>query len=185
MNIFSRIFLFMAMLLLCACNNNTEQQNVAQDIINAEGNYKLAVVPDFTWPAFQRFWHRAADEHLSLTGFKEAPNGYALDYGMGVTLRIFMQDDLVSGIQVEYIALNDNFSGGLQFKRIVDHMLLVGTFFWKKEIREQLFKHFVIMSQEKKEFVHKRSYFIRSYKKPVWTFNLILVDEGDMVRVSP
>ncbi len=185
MKIILRMCLIMLTVVLFACGDDSGSSNVAQEILNNNASFKATLTPDFTFASFQRFWHRAADHRVTLENAKESPNGYMVDFGQGVTLHIFVHDTMISGVRVEYIALDSNFSGGLQFKRIVDHMLLVGTFFWKKEIRAQLIQHFSPISQAKKEFMYKRSYFMRTYSEPLWTFDLFFVDEGEEVRMAP
>ncbi len=171
--------------LLAACDHNIDGRDTAQEILDNHGTFSATILPDFTWSAFQRFWHRGAESKVSLQGIKKVENGYALDYGYGVTLFVFMKNDMVSGVSVEYIARQDTYAGGAQFKRLMEHMLLIGTFRWSKDERFQLMQYYSDLLHDKREYVFKRSYFIREYNEPLWTFDFIFIEEDPNLRRRP
>ncbi len=168
---------------LCGCEKATPQRNTSQEILNNHASFSAKISPEFTWSAFQRFWHRGADARVSLQGIKKEGAAYSLDYGHGVILTIHMQDDLVSGMSIEYLARSDTYDGGQQFLRLMQHMLLVGTFRWTHAERAALFKHFEVMTQEKRQYVLHNSYFIREYNVPLWTFDLIFIEKSSLQKM--
>ncbi len=177
------IFVFLSM--LCACQSQAPSKDTAQEILDTQTDFPLTLAPDFSWSAFQRFWHRGADPRVSLEGITKVENGYYLDYGKGVTVFVHMKGDLVSGVTASFLARPENNDGGLQFVRLSDHMQLSGTFRWTAAQRQNLFMYYEKMTESKKEYAFSKSYFVREYTAPYWTFHWLFVQENPRLFTKP
>ncbi len=169
--------LLFSALFLTACQSNIEPEDTAQAILDTQTDFALTLTPEFSWSAFLRFWHRGADPRVSLDGATKEASGYFLDYGSGVTLFVHTKNDLVSGVTATFLARPENNDGGQQFIRLSKHMQLQGTFRWSHAARQDLFTFFDIMTESKKEYARNKSYFLRQYTAPIWTFHWFFVQE--------
>ncbi len=153
----------------------------------SEAKILVPLTPDFTWASYQRFWHRGAESKVYIDAAKPTDGGYTLDYGYGVTLQVALEGDLIRGATLHYAVLDGNDVGGLQFLRMMRHMLRIGTYRWDNAQREKLFAFYEIMSPQMKEFYYKTSYFIRNYdaNTRLWTFKFYFAKENLTVRTEP
>ncbi len=177
--------IFCCIFFLHACESKPQLRDTAQDVLDEHSQLSLTLRPDFSWSAFLRFWHRGADPRVNIEKAKAVENGYYLEYSHGVSLFVHMKNELVSGVSVSFLARPENNDGGQQFMRLMQHMQLQGTFRWTKEQRQHLFMYYDKMTQEKKEFIYKNSYFLRDYAAPVWTFHWIFVQDVASVFLAP
>ncbi len=183
-------FLSIGVCILCLCllvacgSGDDKNQKVA---LAAQAKILVSLRPDFTWAGFQRFWHRGADAKVDITAAKRYGGGYIYDYGYGVTIQVVAEDDLMAGSVLQYAALEGNNDGGLQFIRVMRHMMRIGTYRWEMKDRELLYKYFEVMSPSMKEFYYKNSYFIRMYDatSKIWTFKFFFTQENSVMRTEP
>ncbi len=127
--------------------------------------------PIFPWSAFQRYWSKGATDITSIEMAQPGENGYYVDYGEGVSLQIFMQEEIVTGVRLTYTSLPENLAGGLRFKKIVNHMIYLGSFRWSREEANSMRAFFGPIDAITKEYRYKNAYFKRSFDGVQrWTF---------------
>ncbi len=168
-----------------ACDTTDKHLSGVRVLFDAQMTVQLK--PDFSWPSFLRFWHRGAHDKVAIEGATFAEGQYTYDYGYGVTLQMPMEKDLVRGVILQFAALEGNDSGGLQFLRLMQHMLRIGTYGWDAEKREALYEYYEVMSPQMKEFYYTTSYFVRKYdaQLKIWTFAFYFVQNTTEVRALP
>ncbi len=181
-----RLCLVLILICLSAACGFDKDKDVGVRLL-PEAKMLVPLTPDFTWASYQRYWHRGADSRVYINAAQPTNGGYTLDYGYGVTLQVELDGDLIRGATLQFAALADNDAGGLQFMRVMRHMLRIGTYRWESAQREKLFAYYEVMSPQLKEFYYKNSYFIRGYDAQirVWTFKFYFAEESLVMRTEP
>ncbi len=181
-------FVMLLFLLTCcfACQN--DRQSDAKQLLMVKGaKIPVTLDPDFSWPSFDRFWHRGADTKVHINGAVRRGQGYEYDFGYGVNIVVPMRDDMVEGVVLTYAAIAGNDQGGLQFLRLMQHIMRLGGFQWDREKRDALYSFYEVMSPQSKEFYYQRSYFVRTYESApkLWTFAFYFVNDNANLRTIP
>ncbi len=179
--------MLLAVMLIFATACTEEEDTTSKVLAVSQAQIPIQIKPDFSWPAFLRFWHRGAHEKVDINAAKRADGGYSHDFGYGVTLQVHMYGDLIGGATLQFVALEGNDSGGIQFMRTMQHMMRIGTYGWDMDKRDILYKYYEVMSPEIKEFIFTNSYFVRKYdaKLKLWTFALFFVQAHPQMKTLP
>ena len=127
--------------------------------------------PRYTLAAFKRQWnlHSANPKgHIKTAHKLEA--GYAVDYGDGVSMFIFMQGDRVGKVRLRYELGTDEGAGGPRFLLLVHTAINVGTFRWPQERINQV-RQLFSLSLLPKSYRYLYTSFARTHEPPdKWEF---------------
>jgi hypothetical protein len=130
--------------------------------------------PRYTLESFKRQWNvHSLNPKTHLGTLHKVENGYAVDYGDGVSLLIVMHKDTVISARIRYEAGPDQGAGGPRFLSLIHTAINVGTFRWPQERIEQLRQIFTFMTPQTKNYRYLYTSFSRTYAQAEgWTFVL-------------
>jgi len=133
--------------------------------------------PRYTLESFKRQWNvHSPNPKAHLKVLTKAEEGYAADFGEGVSLHITMVKDVVIGARIRYTPGPDLGSGGPLFQLLMYTAINVGTFRWPKERIDQARQLFSLMTPQTKSYRYLYTCFTRSYEQASgWDFVLSYV----------
>jgi hypothetical protein len=128
--------------------------------------------PRYTLESFKRQWTvHSANPKANFNTLHQIEGGYAFDYGDGVSLRISMHKDAVTGVRIRYEAEPDQAAGGPRFLLLIHTAINVGTFRWPQERIEQVRHSFSLMTPQPKSYRYRYTSFTRAYEQASgWEF---------------
>lgn len=136
--------------------------------------------PRFSWSSFQRFWEKQATPLVYLTKAEPVEEGYLVNYGHTVVLRVFLQDHVVTGVEIRFKGGPGNDAGGPQFKRLMYHAISIGTYRWPEDKIEEVRHLFRVISPQNKEYRYQMTHFTYTYSpQSGWTFGFDYVPDAD------
>ncbi len=184
-----RLLVFMLITSLCLCLGcGSDDAKSSAKAMLPEAQIAVQLLPTFSWPAFLRFWHRGAHEKVDINQAKPSENGYTYDFGHGVSVQVMLNaQGIVTHATLQFVSHEGNDSGGLQFIRVMQHMMRIGTYGWEAKPRENLYKYYEVMSPQMKEFYYMTSYFVRTYNAQlkVWSFSYYFVSNTHELQTAP
>lgn len=121
--------------------------------------------PRFSWSSFQRFWEKQATPLVYLKDAEPVQDGYLVTYGHGVTLRVLVRDQVVTGVQIRFLGGKANDAGGPQFKRLIYQTITVGSYRWPDDKIEEVRRRFAILSPQEKTYHYQMTRFYYSYSE--------------------
>ncbi len=160
MKSYSKMILFTCMLLLLSL------------LLACQSQESKPSAPQFLWESFQRFWGKYETSYVTLKDARKTQQGYLVDYGFGVLLSIYMQDKVITGVEVTFPETKQSNEGARQFLRLIEQFMQMGTFRWSSEETAIMRNFFGPMSKVKKELKFKTSHFTRYFDGLTWYFRL-------------
>ena len=120
--------------------------------------------PRYTLEAFRRQWTvHTPNPKAHFHTLTQVEDGYAFDYGDGVSLHIAMHKNAVTAIRIRYEALPDQGAGGPRFLLLMHTAINVGTFRWPQARIEQLRQLFGPMTPLPKSYRYFHTSFTRTF----------------------
>jgi hypothetical protein len=127
--------------------------------------------PRYTLAAFKRQWNvHSTNPKARIKTPHKVEDGYAVDYGDGVSMLLFMHEDTVKKVRIRYELGTDEGSGGPRFLLLVHTAINVGTFRWPPERINQV-RQIFSLSLLPKSYRYLYTTFTRTHDQPDrWDF---------------
>jgi hypothetical protein len=120
--------------------------------------------PRYTLESFKRQWTvHSPNPKAHFRTLHQFEDGYAFDYGDGVSLHITMHKDTGTGIRIRYDPGADQGEGGPRFLLLMHTAINVGTFRWPQARVEQLRQICGLMTPLPKSYRYLYTIFTRTY----------------------
>jgi hypothetical protein len=127
--------------------------------------------PRYTLESFKRQWQvNSPNPKARLHTLHKEENGYAVDYGDGVSLHIITHKATVTSARIRYDITSDEGGGGQRFLLLMHTAINVGTFRWPQERIDQV-RQIFSLSHQPKTYRYRYTSFSRTQEQDgKWEF---------------